>query len=143
MVDSTDVGPVIARVAPGQALPQPVAMSGSLTVNMSCGADGDVNVTASTDEGGIIHGAAHGIGEGQGDWEGKDDTFAPGETFATEFDQSHSGFLRYVDDDEAVTVDLSTDEQGGAQPSCVAFGTVLGGPHVQGTSVAPAVSAAR
>jgi hypothetical protein len=137
MVDSTDVGPILAQVAPGQALPRPLAQSGSLRVDMSCGPGGDVNVTAATDEGGIIHGAAQGIGEGQEDWEAKDDTFAPGETFATGFDQSHSGFLRYVDDDEAVTVHLSTDEQGGAQPSCVAFGTVLGGPHVQSTSVAP------
>jgi hypothetical protein len=81
MVDSTDVGPIIARVLPGQQLPRPLVSAGSLSVQMSCGADGDVNVTATTDEDGIIHGFAHGIEEGQGDWEAKDDTFGPGQTF--------------------------------------------------------------
>ena len=128
----------LARLSPGQTLPQPLARTASLTLNMSCGNDGDVNVTAVTDENGIIHGLAHGIAENQDDWEAKDDAFAPGETFATGFDQSHSGFLRYLDDDEAVTVDLTTDEQGGAQPTCVAFGMVLGGPHVQEPAVAGA-----
>jgi hypothetical protein len=73
---------------------------------------------------------------GQGDWEAKDDTFGPGQTFATGFDQSHSGSLRYIDDDEAVTIELSTDEQGGDQPSCVAFGTFLAGPHAVDASAA-------
>jgi hypothetical protein len=40
------------------------------------------------------------------------------------------------DGDEAITVELSTDEQGGAQPSCVAFGTIMGGPHVHELAVA-------
>jgi hypothetical protein len=136
MVDSTDLGPIIARVLPGQQLPRPLASAGSLAVHMSCGADGDVNVTATTDDNGIIHGFAHGIEEGQDDWEAKDDTFGPGQTFATGFDQSHSGSLRYVDDDEAVTIDLSTDEQGGAQPSCLAFGSFSAGPHAVNASVA-------
>ena len=105
-------------------------------MNASCGADGDIRVTATTDETGIIHGVAHGIGEDQGDWEGKDDTFAPGETFATGFDQSHTGTLRYIDDDESVTVDLSTAEQGGAQPTCIVFGTAFAGPHAVDASIA-------
>lgn len=136
MIDSTDVSPIIARMSPGTSTPRSVAGPGSLSVNASCGADGDISVTAATDEPGIIQGFAHGIEEGRDDWEGKDDTFTPGETFATGFDQSHSGTLRYIDDDEAVTVDLSTDEQGGAQPSCLVFGTAFAGPHAVDASIA-------
>lgn len=135
MVDSTDVHPIMVRVLPGGRTPR-LAQSGSLRLAMSCGNDGDVTVTAVTDENGIIHGLANGIGEDQQDWEGKDDTFAAGETFTTGFDQSHSGFIRYLDDDEAITIDLSTNEQGGAQPLCAAFGTILGGPHVRAASTA-------
>ncbi|MDQ3645016.1 MAG: hypothetical protein M3356_05865 [Actinomycetota bacterium] len=54
----------------------------------------------------------------------------------TGFDQSHSGFIRYLDDDEAITVDLSTDEQGGSPSNCAAFGSFTGGPHV--TAASPA-----
>ncbi|HEV2062180.1 MAG TPA: hypothetical protein VGR12_04940 [Solirubrobacteraceae bacterium] len=138
MVDSTDVGPIIARLFPGQSTPRPLAQSGSLSVHMDCGQDGDLTVSATTDESNaIIHAYGHGIGEGTDDFEAQDDTFSPGETFVTGFDQSHSGAIRYFDDDEAIAIDLSTDEQGGDGRTCVAFGMILGGPHAVNASVAP------
>ena len=135
-VDSTDVSPILVRMAPGTSTPHSLAGPSSLNVNARCGADGDISVTATTDEAGIIQGYAHDVEEGRGNWEGKDDSFVPGEIFTTGFHQSHAGTLRYVDDDEAVTVDLSTDEQGGARPSCLVFGTAFAGPHDVGESIA-------
>lgn len=136
MVDSTNLAPMLASLSAGQTLPQPLGQSRSLTINMACGADGDITITATTNESGIIHGLAHGIAESQDDWEDKDDQFNAGETFTTGFDQSHSGFLRYVDDDEAVTVDLSTDEQGGDPARCLEFGSFAAGPHAVPASIA-------
>jgi hypothetical protein len=135
LVDSTDVSPILVRMAPGSSTPHSLAGPSSLSVNARCGADGDISVTATTDEAGIIQGYAHGVEEGRGDWEGKDVSFVPGEIFTTGFDRSHSGTLRYADDDEAVTIDLSTDEQGGARPSCLVFGTAFAGPHAVGAII--------
>lgn len=134
MVDSTDIGPVIANLPAGQS--RPIVQVGSLRVEMACAADGDITVTATTEENGIIHAVAFGVTEGQTTTESKDDTFSAGEVLTTGFDQSHSGFIRYLDDDEAITVDLSTDEQGGSPPNCAAFGSFTGGPHV--TAASPA-----
>jgi hypothetical protein len=129
MVDSTDLASLLARLSPGQTLPRPLVQSGSLSLNMACGANGDISVTATTDENGIIHAFAHGIGAGVDDSEAKDAGFTAGETFDTGFDASHSGSVRYFDDDEAVTIDLSTEEVGGGSPACIAFGQAAGGPH--------------
>jgi hypothetical protein len=135
LVDSTDVSPILVRMAPGTSTPHSLSGPSSLSVNARCGADGHISVTATTHEPGIIHGYAHGVAEGR-DWEGWDDSFVPGELFTTGFHQSHAGTLRYVDDDEAVTVDLSTEEPGGARPSCLVFGTAFAGPHAVGASIA-------
>lgn len=96
MVDSTDVGPILARLTPAQSTARPLGRSGSLTLNMDCGADGDLTVRASTDDGdAIIHAYGHGIGDGAAaDFEDKDESFGPGETLALGFDDSHSGEIR-------------------------------------------------
>ncbi|MDQ3645015.1 MAG: hypothetical protein M3356_05860 [Actinomycetota bacterium] len=62
MVDSTDIGPVIANLPAGQS--RPIVQVGSLRVKMACAADGDITVTATTEENGIIHAVAFGVTEG-------------------------------------------------------------------------------
>lgn len=122
-VDNTHVVPIAARVVPGEPPQQLTSRDTSLVVLLSC-EGGDVLVRAATDDdNAIIHSIAHGVSEGQTTSEAKDDDFDAGETFVTGFDQSHSGSIHYVDDDETVTIDLSTDEQGGTPATCIAFGS--------------------